>query len=170
MNKKRSRIWFIKKEILEELIKKSTSFGQVLKHFDLVNKGNNNRTLKARCLHDCIDFSHIKIGRNSNKGRKFPLKALSKEKCLEILFIENSQFSRNSVKLYLRKYNLIPYKCICGNVGEWLDKPLSLQIDHINGVSNDHRIENLRWVCPNCHSQTETFVGRHKKSHKPTKL
>lgn len=55
------------------------------------------------------------------------------------------------------------YKCaICG-ISEWLGNPLSLQLDHINGISNDHRLENLRLVCPNCHSQTETFAGRNVK-------
>ena len=43
-----------------------------------------------------------------------------------------------------------------------LDKKLSLQLDHINGINNDHRIENLRFLCPNCHSQTETYAGKNK--------
>ena len=52
------------------------------------------------------------------------------------------------------------YKCeICG-ISEWQGKELSLQLDHINGINNDNRIENLRLLCPNCHSQTETFSGR----------
>jgi len=48
----------------------------------------------------------------------------------------------------------------------WNDKPLVLQIDHINGVSNDNRIENLQILCPNCHTQTVTFAGRRFKKHK----
>ena len=42
-------------------------------------------------------------------------------------------------------------------------KPLVLQLDHINGISNDNRIENLRFLCPNCHAQTESFAGRNKR-------
>jgi hypothetical protein len=42
----------------------------------------------------------------------------------------------------------------------WNEKKLTLQLDHINGIRNDHRLENLRWLCPNCHSQTETFCGK----------
>lgn len=45
----------------------------------------------------------------------------------------------------------------------WNGKPLILTLDHRNGISNDHRLENLRWLCPNCNSQTETFCGRRKK-------
>lgn len=53
------------------------------------------------------------------------------------------------------------YSCaMCGMGPEWQGTPLTLQVDHINGVRTDHRLENLRFLCPNCHSQTETFCGR----------
>ena len=45
----------------------------------------------------------------------------------------------------------------------WNGIPLVLQLDHINGINNDNRIENLRFLCPNCHSQTTTFSGKHAK-------
>jgi hypothetical protein len=51
------------------------------------------------------------------------------------------------------------YKCEICNISEWQNKPLGLQVDHINGVHHDNRLENLRFICPNCHSQTETFCG-----------
>lgn len=47
-----------------------------------------------------------------------------------------------------------------GNKGEWNNKPLTLQLDHINGNHQDYRLENLRLLCPNCHSQIETFSSR----------
>jgi hypothetical protein len=49
---------------------------------------------------------------------------------------------------------------ICGISDEWNGKKLMLQMDHINGVNTDHRLENLRFVCPNCHSQTDTFSNK----------
>ena len=52
---------------------------------------------------------------------------------------------------------------ICGNIGEWNGNSLSLQLDHINGIHTDNRIENLRMLCPNCHSQTETFSKRKRE-------
>ena len=52
---------------------------------------------------------------------------------------------------------------------DWLGKPLVLQLDHINGVFNDNRIENLRLVCPNCHSQFTTFAGKNKPRTKKAK-
>lgn len=48
------------------------------------------------------------------------------------------------------------------NITEWNSKPIIMQIDHINGNPTDHRLENLRMICPNCHSQTETYCGKNK--------
>lgn len=53
------------------------------------------------------------------------------------------------------------YKCeSCENAGEWQGKPLALQVDHIDGINSNNMLENLRFLCPNCHSQTSTFAGR----------
>ena len=80
---------------------------------------------------------------------------------LEEVLIENSTYHINTLKKRLIKENLLKYECeICGNTGEWNGKPLVLQLDHKNGTNNDNRIENLRFLCPNCHTQTETFAGR----------
>lgn len=75
-----------------------------------------------------------------------------------------SDFPRGYLNKRLRKDNLMPYSCgICGNTGIWNNKPLTLQVDHINGMPNDNRIENLRWLCPNCHAQTSTWAGKNIK-------
>ena len=69
------------------------------------------------------------------------------------------------MKKGLLNSNLLEYKCaLCGNTGEWQGKPLTLQLDHINGEHLDHRLENLRFLCPNCHSQTETFGSRQRRA------
>lgn len=72
----------------------------------------------------------------------------------------------NSAKLkrWIIKNNLIKYTCAdCGNSGTWNNKKLVLQLEHKNGNNKDGRIENLCFLCPNCHSQTETFCGRHRR-------
>lgn len=76
------------------------------------------------------------------------------------LFCSNSSTDRSTIRHRIIKENLLPYSCSeCKNV-EWMGRPLSLHLDHINGDPLDHRLENLRFLCPNCHSQTPTFSGR----------
>jgi 5-methylcytosine-specific restriction endonuclease McrA len=80
------------------------------------------------------------------------------------VFIENSYYARHHIKRRIIEQKLIPYVCDdCGNKGKHNNKPLSLQLDHINGNGNDHRLENLRFLCPNCHSQTDTYAGKGSK-------
>lgn len=79
------------------------------------------------------------------------------------IFCQNSKYTyRGKIKRKLLSMG-VPYKCeLCGNTGSWLGKPLTLQLEHKNGISNDNRLENLCFLCPNCHSQTDTYAGRNK--------
>jgi hypothetical protein len=84
----------------------------------------------------------------------------------EEVFCENSRVQRSVARNRIIRNNLIPLECAtpeCGLSHTWLDKPLNLVLDHINGVPNDHRLENLRFLCPNCNSQQETFCGRNNR-------
>jgi len=84
------------------------------------------------------------------------------------ILIKNCKHTRKALRLFLHRHKILDEsKCaICG-VSDWNGKPLVLRIDHINGINNDNRIENLRWICANCDSQLDTFAGRnkHKCSH-----
>lgn len=81
------------------------------------------------------------------------------------IFIKDSYYTnRARLKTRVVKSNLLPYLCfICGNEGKWKGKKLVLVLDHINGVKLDHRLENLRFVCPNCDSQLPTFKSKNIK-------
>ena len=79
----------------------------------------------------------------------------------EDVFVENSSYARHHIKRRVIEKSLIKYACSeCNLEGNWNNKPLSLQLDHINGVNNDHRISNLRFLCPNCHTQQDTYAAK----------
>ena len=80
------------------------------------------------------------------------------------LLVIGRKTSNDYLKKRLLREGLIENKCSeCGINTVWNNKNLNLQLDHVNGINNDNRIENLRLLCPNCHSQTVTFGSRNKK-------
>lgn len=119
--------------------------------------GSSCKILNRRIKEDNVDISHFKSPSLLRKTKgEIPLSEL---------LVKNSRYiSSSSLKSKLIKHKLLKYQCcICNNDGNHFGKPLVLQLDHINGERNDNRIENLRILCPNCHTQTETFCGKHKK-------
>lgn len=89
------------------------------------------------------------------------LKARAKALPLELMIQQKMQ--RGSIKRRLLELRLLPEGCSRCGILEWRGKGISIHIDHINGVKDDWRLENLRMLCPNCHSQTPTFSGRNLK-------
>lgn len=83
----------------------------------------------------------------------------------EEIFCNNSTASQSTLRKRYKKNNITPYKCaICGLDPMWNNKPLVLTLDHINGHHHDNRLENLRWVCPNCDRQLDTYAGKNLKN------
>ena len=80
------------------------------------------------------------------------------------LFIENSKVIRRIIKEVIRRDNLKKYECEICNIGPiWNGKPMPLILDHINGINNDNRLENLRFVCSNCDTQLPTYKSKNRK-------
>ena len=159
-----SVIYKISKEDFAKIIQESFTFTEILKKCNLDNKGSNINTLKRRAIKENVDFSHIKSGRNHNKGRIFIKERISLLQAKEKYFIENRCNRRETIKILLLRYNLIPHECNeCKCSSLWNSKFLSLQLHHLNGKNDDNRIENLIFLCPNCHSQTENYAGKSTK-------
>jgi hypothetical protein len=68
--------------------------------------------------------------------------------------------SRGQVRRAHLKAGTLKNVCYECGISKWFGETLALHLDHMNGLANNHRFENLRMLCPNCHSQTETFAGR----------
>lgn len=100
----------------------------------------------------------------SGKGLKKNSQPPSTRPFEDILVEHSTYSSTHNLKRRLIRAGLLEEKCVwCGLTDTWNGKMLVLQLDHINGISNDHRLENLRLLCPNCHSQTETYCARNLK-------
>ncbi len=162
--KKRSLLWTLDEEILRAVVKKSTSLSSIIAHFGFVLSGGNFSALKARLIKSNIDFSHIPLGVGANRNRFLSRK---NKIPLEKILVQNSSYSRGHLKRRLVLEGLLEERCAwCPVQTTWNGKPLVLVLDHINGIRDDNRIENLRFLCPNCNSQTSTFSGRHNKKRK----
>jgi len=154
------------KDKVEEVVNKSTFLSDVLRYFNRSTKGTGNfSTLKNYLITNNIPYNHL----IENKKRKQieSLKRTNEKKKLKLeeILVENSSYKRASLKKRLVSEKLKEYKCsMCGIGPEWNGEKLTLELDHINGVCNDNRIENLRFLCPNCHSQTPTASGKHLKN------
>ncbi len=148
-------------EEIEEFVKNSYSAAETCRKIGLSHKSGNTSRLKKYLTTLNIDFSHW-TGKLWSKGSTVLTDArVSKKTKLEEVFIENSLISGSYVRKLILTNNLLEYKCsLCGLLPFWNNKELNFQLDHINGIRNDHRIENLRWLCPNCHSQTDTYCGK----------
>ena len=86
---------------------------------------------------------------------------------IEEYLVKNSRVNRGRLKIRLLRDGYLKNHCYeCGQEPEWDYKPLVMVLDHINGINDDYRLDNLRLLCPNCNSQTETFSGRNKKKNK----
>lgn len=152
------------KDELQNLVSNSYSYSEVLRKLGYKNTGHN-QTLKAYIKLYDIDINHFyqKIG-----GKDFKLKYTNED-----IFIKGCKcnLSTSNIKNRLLRCNLLEYRCaLCGNEGYWNNKPLVLQLDHIDGDRTNNLLTNLRFLCPNCHTQTKTYSNKKLKERRNCNL
>lgn len=140
---------------LRTAIVSSTSLAQVLKTLNVAPYGGNYETLRRAIKFFSLDTSHFK-GQAWNKGLK-----LGYYKTLEDYF-NGAPIKTHSLRLRLIKDGIFEHRCLWCNLTEWLEKPIPLELDHIDGNNKNNSLSNLRLLCPNCHAQTPTYRGKNK--------
>lgn len=120
------------------------------------NSGSMVSIIEKRAEDLEVSLSHLK-GNSANKDNT--------RIDIEKILVKNSTYTNiYTLKRRLINEDLMRYECkICNNKGIWLDKVLVLQLHHINGVNNDHRLCNLCFLCPNCHTQTDNYSGKNQR-------
>lgn len=142
------------KQLLQEVVSSSKTISECVKKLGF-RTGHANERFKMFCEMHEIDISHLSM-KKSNPRRP--------RKSDEEVFVKNSTYyNRKCIKDRMIKMG-IQYVCKeCGISNEWNGKQLNLTLEHINGIHDDNRIDNLCFLCPNCHSQTPTYCGRNVK-------
>ncbi|MFF4432171.1 HNH endonuclease signature motif containing protein [Streptomyces sp. NPDC001513] len=150
------------KEVLTEAVTASKSMCDVLRHLGLDVVGGHHTHISRKVKSFAIDTSHFAPAPRSertreNRRRRAPEEVLREDRSATAVRVPSSRLRRALLECDGEE------QCaLCGMEAVWLGNPLQLEVDHINGDWRDNRAENLRFLCPNCHSTTDTYRGRAK--------
>lgn len=140
---------------LRSAIAGSSTWAETLRRIDYCPSGGNHATVRKYARLWAIPTDHFDSDRRQNAALRRKPRPLS-----EVL-VRRSTYGRGHLKRRLYAEGLKQRRCeLCGQGEEWRGGRLSLILDHINGVRDDHRLENLRIVCPNCAATLPTHCGR----------
>lgn len=159
MSKRTSIIWTESSYDFQKRVNQCKSIADIVRSFGFAVGQAQYNVIYKRVKEDNIDISHIPLGIDSNKNRIFDTTRQPIEKYL----VDGSNIKTAELKRRLIRDGIMTDVCVkCGLGNVWNEEKITLQLDHINGIRDDNRLENLRILCPNCHSQTPTFCGKHK--------
>jgi 5-methylcytosine-specific restriction endonuclease McrA len=156
----RQRSWTDEQLVIA--VKDSFSYRSVIIKLGLVPAGGNYDQIKVRIKELTLDDNHFTGSRwNVGERRKQTRYGVP----LEELLVVDSTFQSHKLKTKLFTHKLKKPQCeLCEWNEQSIDGRIPVELDHINGVHTDNRIENLRILCPNCHSLQPTHRGRNKKT------
>jgi 5-methylcytosine-specific restriction endonuclease McrA len=144
-------------DALRTAVASSRNAAECLEMLGVLPRGSNYDTLRRNLARHAVDTSHWT---GKHRPRRDPQRASRARPLADILRRDSGYTSRQSLKIRLFAAGLLRRECAECGIGEWRGKPLSLHLDHVDGDGGNWELENLRLLCPNCHSQTETYCGR----------
>ncbi|MGW3122086.1 HNH endonuclease signature motif containing protein [Streptomyces sp. NPDC001107] len=147
------------REILQVAVSASTNMCEVLRHLGLEVVGGHHTHISRRIKAYDIDTSHFQVPTRRGKAwrPRTPEGLLVEQPVGQARRIPSDRLKWAMTALGMRE------RCArCGTEAVWRGHPLPLEVDHIDGNWRDNRIENLRFLCPNCHSTTDSYRGRGK--------
>src|ERR1700735_3617820 len=151
------------KEVLQTAVNNSISMAGVLRALGIRISGGMHALVSRNIKEFGLNTSHF-LGKGANRGPNH--KGGTKIDSL-VLRMENQPRTKGQVlRRALLREGTEDVCAKCGQGPMWNGKVLTLSPDHLNGKFWDNRKENLELLCPNCHSQTETFCGRNIKNNK----
>ncbi len=143
------------REVLEEAAERSTSVAGVLRYLGLNQAGGTHAHISRTLKSMGVDTSHF-IRNQGGLGR---VNRRAPKEILVRLPLGSRRAKPSQLRRALQEIGRLHECALCGCDGSWLGSPLVLHVDHIDGDYHNNLADNLRFLCPNCHSQTPNFAG-----------
>jgi hypothetical protein len=144
---------------LKDAVSSSTSLHQVLFKLNVAPYGGNYVVLNKAIKYFDLDISHFKgqgWSRDKRFGNKHPIED----------YFNGKFITSHHLRQRLIKDEVFPHQCSNCGLTIWLNEPIPLELDHIDGNITNNSLSNLRLLCPNCHAKTSTYRGKNKSSNR----